>query len=1019
MSQKFAESDVEEAALDWLCGLGYTVLHGPEIAPGELLAERAGFDSAILEKRLRSSVAKLNPKIPSEALDDAATKVMLAEHASLLENNRRSHGLLVNGVPVEYQAEGRTVSDFARHIDFDRPKENDWAAVNQFTVIENRHNRRPDIIIFVNGLPLAVIELKNAADENATVRSAFKQLQTYKAEIPSLMAYNAALIISDGLDARAGTISSDWERFMPWRTVDGRELAAPTEPQLEVLLKGMFDQRRFLDLIRHFIVFEETRQGPIKKLAAYHQFHAVHKAVDSTIKAVKGDKRVGIVWHTQGSGKSLTMAFYAGKIIQHPAMKNPTLVVLTDRNDLDDQLFGTFSACHEVLRQRPVQARGRDHLRELLQVVSGGVVFTTIQKFMPEEKGDAFPQLTDRRNIIVIADEAHRSQYDFLDGFAKHMRDALPNASFIGFTATPIEKSDRSTRAVFGDTIDVYDIHRSIEDKATVPIYYEARLAKLDLKESEKPKLDPDFEEITEGEEDSVRRKLKSKWARLEGLVGAGKRIDQVAKDIVDHFEKRREAMEGKGLIVCMSRRICVELHDAITRLRPQWRHKDDAQGLLKVVMTGSAADGAEWQEHIRDKARRRTLGDHFKEPSSPLKLVIVRDMWLTGFDVPSLHSLYIDKPMRGHGLMQAIARVNRVFKNKPGGLVVDYLGVAHELKKALAEYSQNDKKDTGIPQDLAVGVMLEKLEILKALMHGLNYSAFFRGSAKERVRVLPRAMDHVLSQKNGKARLFKAVSELSKAFALSVPHEKAMASRDEIGFFQALRAAFVKNTDGDGKDPEDLDSAIQQIVSRAVSSDQVIDIFGAAGLKKPDISILSDAFLEEVRGMPQKNLALELLKKLLNDSIKLRSEKFLVQSQSFAKMLEEAVRKYHNRAIEAAEVIEALIRLAKEMREADKKGEKLGLSDDERAFYDALETNDSAVKVLGDDTLRGIARELVETVRKNTTIDWTVKESVRAKLRTLVKRILLRHGYPPDKQEKATQTVLQQAELICKDWAG
>ena len=616
MSQKFAESDVEEAALDWLCGLGYTVLHGPEIAPGELLAERAGFDSAILEKRLRSSVAKLNPKIPSEALDDAATKVMLAEHASLLENNRRSHGLLVNGVPVEYQAEGRTVSDFARLIDFDRPKENDWAAVNQFTVIENRHNRRPDIIIFVNGLPLAVIELKNAADENATVRSAFKQLQTYKAEIPSLMAYNAALIISDGLDARAGTISSDWERFMPWRTVDGRELAAPTEPQLEVLLKGMFDQRRFLDLIRHFIVFEETRQGPIKKLAAYHQFHAVHKAVDSTIKAVKGDKRVGIVWHTQGSGKSLTMAFYAGKIIQHPAMKNPTLVVLTDRNDLDDQLFGTFSACHEVIRQRPVQARGRDHLRELLQVVSGGVVFTTIQKFMPEEKGDAFPQLTDRRNIIVIADEAHRSQYDFLDGFAKHMRDALPNASFIGFTATPIEKSDRSTRAVFGDTIDVYDIHRSIEDKATVPIYYEARLAKLDLKESEKPKLDPDFEEITEGEEDSVRRKLKSKWARLEGLVGAGKRIDQVAKDIVDHFEKRREAMEGKGLIVCMSRRICVELHDAITRLRPQWRHKDDAQGLLKVVMTGSAADGAEWQEHIRDKARRRTLGDHFKEPS-------------------------------------------------------------------------------------------------------------------------------------------------------------------------------------------------------------------------------------------------------------------------------------------------------------------------------------------------------------------------------------------------------------------
>ncbi|MHB2027147.1 MAG: type I restriction endonuclease subunit R [Elusimicrobiota bacterium] len=1019
MSSRFTESDVEVATLDWLDGLGYTVLHGPEIAPGELLAERAGFDAVVLEKRLRSALAMLNPALPSEALDDAVSKLLRAEHAGLIENNCRFHGLLVNGVPVEYQSEGRTKSDFARIVDFDRPENNEFLAVNQFTVIEDRHDRRPDIVLFLNGLPLVVIELKNAADENATVRKAFKQLQTYKAEIPSLLACNAALIISDGLDARAGTLSSDWERFMSWRTVDGSNLAAPTEPQLEVLLKGMLDKRRFLDLIRHFVIFEETRQGPIKKLAAYHQFHAVHRAVDCTLKAVKGDKRVGIVWHTQGSGKSLTMAFYAGKIIQHPDMKNPTLVVLTDRNDLDDQLFGTFSACHEILRQRPVQARDRDHLRDLLKVSSGGVVFTTIQKFLPEEKGGRFPELSDRRNIVVIADEAHRSQYDFLDGFAKHMRDALPNASFIGFTATPIEKSDRSTRAVFGNTIDVYDIHRSIEDKATVPIYYEARLAKLDLKPSEKPKIDPDFEEVTEGEEDVVRRKLKSKWARLEGLVGASKRIDQVAKDIVDHFEKRREALEGKGLIVCMSRRICVELHDAIIRLRPQWRHKDDDKGFLKVIMTGSATDGAQWQEHIRDKARRQKLGDHFKDPASAFKLVLVRDMWLTGFDVPSLHTLYIDKPMRGHGLMQAIARVNRVFNNKPGGLVVDYLGVAHELKKALTEYSQNDKKDTGIPQDVAVSVMLEKLEVLKGLMHGMDYSPFFRGSAKERVRVIPRAMEHVLSQKEGKPRLLKAVSEISKAFALSVPHKKAMAIRDEVGFFQVLRAAFAKNTGTDGKDPEDLDSAIQQIVSRAVSSDQVVDIFSAAGLKRPDLSILSDAFLEEVRGMPQKNLALELLKKLLNDSIKLRSEKFLVQSQSFAKMLEEAVRKYHNRAIEAAEVIEELIRLAKEMREADKRGENLGLSDDELAFYDALETNDSAVKVLGDDTLRGIAHELVETVRRNTTIDWTVKESVRAKLRTLVKRILLKHGYPPDKQEKATQTVLQQAELICKDWAG
>ncbi len=1040
MSGRFAESDIEAASLDWFSGLGYGILRGPEIAPGELLQERSGYEIVILEKRLRAALSKLNPNIPEEAREDALRKLARSDHPGLIENNRRVHGFLIDGVPVEYQADGRAVADYVRLIDFERPEKNEFLAINQFTVIEERHNRRPDVVIFVNGLPLAVIELKNPADENATTKDAFKQIQTYKAEIPSLFFYNEAIIISDGLDARAGTISSDWERFMPWRgdnpfskaavhaarfagesrrTINGRDLAASTEPQLEVLLKGMFDKSRFLDLVRHFTVFEETRQGPIKKLAAYHQFHAVHRAVEATVKAVQGDKRVGIVWHTQGSGKSLTMAFYAGKIIQRPAMKNPTLVVLTDRNDLDDQLFGTFSACRDLLRQVPVQAKGRAHLRELLQVASGGVVFTTIQKFLPEEKGDRFPKLSDRRNIVVIADEAHRSQYDFIDGFAKHMRDALPEASFIGFTATPIEKSDRSTRAVFGDNIHVYDIHQSIEDKATVPIYYEARLAKLDLKPSEKPKIDPEFEEVTEGEEEAARRKLKSKWARLESLVGAEKRIDQVAKDIIEHFERRLEALEGKGLVVCMSRRICVELHDAIVRLRPKWRHQDDDKGFLKVVMTGSAADGPEWQEHIRDKPRRQRLGDHFKDPASPLKLVFVRDMWLTGFDVPSLHTLYIDKPMRGHGLMQAIARVNRVFKNKPGGLVVDYLGIAHELKQALAEYSERDRGDTGIPQDAAVAVMIEKYEIVKALLHGLNYSAFFHGAPQERVRVIPRAMEHVLAQKDGKTRFLKAVAELSKAFALAVPHEKALAIRDELAFFHALRAAFVKNTGDSGKDPEDMDSAIQQIVSKAVASEQVVDIFSAAGLKKPDISILSDAFLEEVRGMPQKNLALELLKKLINDSIKLRSQKFLVQSRSFSEMLEKALRKYHNRAIEAAQVIEELIRLAKDMREAHKRGENLGLSEDELAFYDALETNDNAVKVLGDDNLRLIARELVDTVRQNTTIDWTVKESVRAKMRTMIKRILRKHGYPPDKQEKATQTVLQQAELICKDWAG
>jgi type I restriction enzyme R subunit len=1013
------ESVVEEATISWLKELGYILLFGPDIAPGELFAERESYGEVILINRLRSVLAKINPNIPEEAREEAIRKVMRAEHPSLIENNRRFHRYLVDGVPVEYQKENRNIHDQVWLIDFSDPENNDWLAINQYTVIEERHNRRPDVVVFVNGLPLAVIELKNPANENATALDAFKQFQTYKAEIPSLFVFNEALVASDGLAARAGTLTSDWERFMPWRTVEGDDLAPKELPQVEVLIKGIFEKQRFLDLIRYFIVFEETRQGISKKMAGYHQYHAVRKAIDCTLQAVRGDRRAGIIWHTQGSGKSLTMAFYAGKMIQHHEMANPTLVVLTDRNDLDDQLFETFANCKELLRQKPVQAESRPKLRELLSVASGGVVFTTIQKFMPEEKGDHFPRLSERRNIVVIADEAHRSQYDFIDGFARHMRDALPNASFIGFTATPIEKADRNTLAVFGDYIDIYDINQAIEDEATVPIYYEARLAKLDLKEEERPKIDPEFEEVTEGEEASIKEKLKTKWAQLEALVGAEKRIKLVASDIVEHFEKRLEAMEGKGLIVCMSRRICVELYNEIIQLRPGWHNREDEKGFIKVVMTGSATDPVEWQQHIRNKERRKKLGDQFKDPKEPLKLVIVRDMWLTGFDVPCLHTMYLDKPMRGHGLMQAIARVNRVFKDKPGGLVVDYLGIAHELKQALSEYSERDRGKAGIPQELAVTVLLEKHEIVKAMLHGFDYSSFFTGTPGERMRVVPAAMEHVLSLEEGKPRFMKAVSDLSKAFALAVPHEKALAIQDQVGFFQAVRAAFVKNTEGNGKRPEDLDLAIQQIVSRAVSSDQVVDIFKTMGFKRPDISILSDEFLEEVRGMPHKNLAFELLRKLINDEIRTRSRKYLVQSRSFAEMLEETIRKYHNRAIEAAQVIEELIRLAKEMREANKRGENLRLTEDELAFYDALETNDSAVKVLGDETLRTIARELVETVRENVTIDWTVRESVRAKLRTLVKRILRRHGYPPDKQEKATQTVLEQAELLCRDWAA
>jgi type I restriction enzyme, R subunit len=812
-------------------------------------------------------------------------------------------------------------------------------------------------------------------------------------------------------------------------------------PELQVMIDGVFDKRRLLDLVGHFIVFEDTGMGPlVKKMAGYHQFHAVNVAVAETLRAAQihgasdqmgryesgirqggelGDQRVGVVWHTQGSGKSLTMAFYAGRVIREPAMGNPTLVVLTDRNDLDDQLFGTFSRCQDLLRQPPVQAVSRADLRAKLSVDAGGVVFTTIQKFFPEERVDRHPVLSERRNVVVIADEAHRSQYDFIDGFARHMRDALPNASFIGFTGTPIELTDKNTRAVFGDYISIYDIQRAVEDQATVPIYYESRLAKLDLNESERPKIDPEFEDVTEGEEVERKEKLKSKWAQLEAVVGADKRLTLVARDIVEHFEKRLEAMDGKAMVVCMSRRICVELYREIVALRPQWHHEDDDKGKIKVVMTGSATDPLAWQQHIRNKGRREALANRFRDAKDPFKVVIVRDMWLTGFDAPSLHTMYLDKPMRGHGLMQAIARVNRVFRDKPGGLVVDYLGLAHELKAALATYTESGGAGkTAIDQQEAVAVMLEKYDVCCGLFHGFDRSKWVTGTPQERLSLLPSAQEHILAQEDGKNRLLHAVQELSQAFALAVPHEEALRVRDDVAFFQAVRASLAKRAPGEAKTGEELDQAVRQIVSRAVASEGVVDIFAAAGLQKPDISILSDEFLSEVRGMPQRNLAVELLRKLLNGEIRTRRRKNVVQARSFAEMLEQALRRYQNRAIEAAQVIEELIQLAKEMREANARGESLGLTDDELAFYDALETNDSAVRVLGDAALRTIARELVATVRKNVTIDWAVRENVRAQLRLLVKRILRKHGYPPDKQEKATRTVMEQAELLSETWA-
>jgi len=1040
----FTESVVENAALAWLEGLGYEILNGPEIALDMPSAERSdpNYRDVVLERRLRQAIVRINTELPAEALEDAFRKLARTDAQSVVDRNRAVHRMLVDGVTVEYRRpDGSIAGAQAQVIDFDTPGNNDWVAVNQFTVSEGQHTRRPDVVVFVNGLPLAVIELKNPADENATVWSAFQQLQTYQAQIPALFATNAALVVSDGVQARIGSLGAGKEWFKPWRTIAGREDASSRLSELQVVLEGVFEKRRFLDLLRYFIVFEDPGGGKLtKKMAGYHQFHAVNIAVEETLRAAQrvaaqplgrydagqrpggepGDRRVGVVWHTQGSGKSLTMAFYAGRMILHPAMENPTLVVLTDRNDLDDQLFGTFAACRDLLRQPPVQAADRADLREKLKVASGGVVFTTIQKFFPEEKGDRHPVLSERRNIIVIADEAHRSQYDFIDGFARHMRDALPHASFVGFTGTPIEKADANTRAVFGDYISVYDIQRAVVDGATVPIYYESRLAKLELKESERPKIDPAFEEATEGEEVQRKEKLKTKWAQLEAVVGSEKRIKLIARDLVEHFESRLATMDGKAMIVVMSRRIAVELYRELVALRPVWHGKDDEQGALKVVMTGSASDPLDWQPHIRNKSRRETLANRFREAEDPFRIVIVRDMWLTGFDAPSLHTMYVDKPMRGHGLMQAIARVNRVFKDKPGGLVVDYLGLADELKQALATYTEaGGTGKTALDQAEAVALMLEKYEVCRSLFHGFDWRRWTSGTPQDRLSLLPAAQECILAQEEGKNRLLRAVTELSQAFALAVPHADALRIRDDVGFFQAVRAVLAKSTVGERKTDEELDHAIRQIISKAVVSGEVVDIFAAAGLKKPDISIISDEFLADVRGMPQRNLAVELLQKLLKGEIKARAKRNVVQARSFAELLEQAVRKYQNRAIETAQVIEELIQLAKDMRVAGARGEKLGLSDDEVAFYDALETNDSAVKVLGDDTLKAIARELVATVRKNVTIDWTIRDNVRAQLRVYVKRILRKYGYPPDKQEKATQTVLEQAEVLSAEWVG
>lgn len=1066
------EDKIETFAIEVLQSMGWEYVHGLLLAPGAEQAERESFEQIVLVDRLRKSVAVHNPNIPHDAQEQAIQKVLRIYSPELLHNNETFHQLLVEKVKIPYQQDGFERSYEVTLIDFEKPLNNEFLCVNQYTIVEKNQNKRPDVLLFVNGLPLVVIELKNAADENATMRKAFDQLQTYKSTIPSLFTFNAICVISDGMECKAGSVSAGYSRFMTWKTADGKKEASRFIPQLEILLKGMLNPTTILDLVRNFIVFEKSKKEDaktgitqietVKKLAAYHQYYAVNKAVQSSIIAsgANGDKRGGVVWHTQGSGKSLSMVFYSGKLITAPEMQNPTIVVITDRNDLDDQLFDTFANSKQLLRQEPVQAKDREHLKELLKVASGGIVFATIQKFLPEDQKSVYEQLSERRNIVVIADEAHRTQYGFeasikevkdketqesigkriAYGFAKYMRDALPNATYIGFTGTPIEGTDVNTPQVFGQYVDVYDISQAVNDGATVRIYYESRLAKVNLDEEGKRLIEEFDAELEQDEEITDQQKAKAKYTKLEAIVGNEERIKNLARDIVTHSEQRQKVFDGKGMIVAMSRRIAADLYKEIIALRPEWHDVDLSKGAIKVVMTSTSADGPEMQRHNTTKQQRKNLAERMKDPADPLRLVIVRDMWLTGFDAPCLHTLYIDKPMRGHNLMQAIARVNRVFKDKPGGLIVDYLGIANDLKKALSFYSDaGGKGEPTLDLEKAIALMNEKYEVVQQFFNEeaktqkdivaeepeayyansfkFNYKRFFSVEAKEKMSIILQSEEHILGLEDGKTRFIREVTLLSQAFALSIPHERAMEIKDDIAFFQAVKARLVKfEGTGIGKSDIEIETAIKQIVDEALSSDKVIDIFEAAGIDKPEISgleVLSDEFLLEVKGMKHQNLALELLKKLLNDEIKTRSKTNLVKSKKLLEMLEGAIKRYQNNLLTTAEIIQELINIAKEIKEADKEGERLGLTKDEVAFYNALEANDSAVMVLGDDQLKEIAREITDKVRANATIDWTIRESARARLMVIVKRTLTKWGYPPDKQAKAIETVLKQAELM------
>lgn len=1033
---RIVEQDIEDAAIEILeKDLGYSYIHGPEIAPDSENPERKSFDEVVLEERLKESLSRINPEIPESAIEEATKQIQRIKNKEFLVGNQKFHKILTEGLAVKYRFEGRIKDDLLWLVDFEKPENNDFLVVNQLAIIEDGKHRRPDLVVFVNGLPLALIELKNpfATDENK-LDSAFKQIQTYKQEIPSIFNYNELLIYSDGTFANIGTITSSKEWFLPWKSIRGEDPSKNRAmPQLQTALEGMFKKQNLLDIIKHFITFDKSRKTPEKILAGYHQYHATNKAVNETLDAVKEDGRIGVVWHTQGSGKSLTMAFYTSKISVQPELNNPTIVLLTDRNDLDDQLFQTFSA-NSILRETPIQVNSKEELRnELKKRASGGVIFATIQKFGLDKEGNT-EILSERKNIIVAADEAHRSQYGFNAkvkdgeikyGLAKYMRDALPNACFIGFTGTPIDFKDKSTRSVFGEYIDVYDIERAVEDERTVRIYYEPRLIRVGLNKKE---LDNEVDDLLKeglpGEEEEVvyqKQKVKSKWARVESIIGSDKRLNALAKEIVNHFEKRQETFEGKAMVVCMSRKICVALYEKIAKIKSEWINKDDKKGLMKIIMTGSAEDGPEWQEHIRTKEKRREMGKLFKKPDSEFKLAIVRDMWLTGFDVPCLNTLYIDKPMKGHGLMQAIARVNRVYKEKEGGLIVDFLGIGSELKYALKDYSANGGKGKpAYDKEEAIALMLEKYDVVRSILHGFDYMKFFKKGPKERMQVVPATMNYILSLDKGKERFVKQVGLLLGAFALASPSDEANKITDEVALFQAIKNAFtrIETTGRTGKSPEELDTALKQIVSEAITSKGVIDIFKSLDMEKPEISVLSEEFLESVQKVEYKNLAFEALRKLLEEEIKIKFKRNIIKSKKFSEMLNEALNKYKNRSIDSAQIVKELVDIARRVREDKSEGKKLSLSREEEAFYDALTDNGSAKDILGDKVLAEIAKKLTELIKANASIDWEIRESVQAKLKVMIKRLLREYGYPPDKEKMATELVLKQAEGFAEDWS-